>query len=83
MSVVSGVVVFVILWWTVLFAVLPWRAAPVANPELGHAPSAPARPRLAWKALWTTIITSVLWVIVYAIVVSDLFSFRRWVAPLG
>ncbi|MDX2103075.1 MAG: DUF1467 family protein [Alphaproteobacteria bacterium] len=83
MSVVSGIVVFVILWWTVLFAVLPWKARPVAEPVVGHATSAPEHPRLAWKAMWTTIITAVLWLIVYAVVASDMVSFRRWVAPLG
>ncbi len=83
MSVVSGIVVFVILWWTVLFAVLPWRATPVEHPELGHAPSAPEKPMLLWKVMWTTAITAVLWCGVYALVWSEIISFRRWVGPMG
>lgn len=76
MSAVSGFVTFVVLWWIVLFAVLPWRAQAPEAPAAGHATSAPADPRLAWKAMWTTIITIVIWLGIFAIVESDLISFR-------
>jgi predicted secreted protein len=60
-AVISGVVLYILIWWTALFTVLPWgnRAGPVA---LGHAPSAPARPRLKQKLLATTIVAALLWV---------------------
>ena len=76
MGVVSGIVVFVILWWTVLFTVLPWGNRAPAEPELGHAPSAPRNPHLWRKFAATTAITVVLWLVVFAVVEAELISFR-------
>ena len=73
----SGILVFVVLWWLVIFAVLPWGVRIPENPEPGHATSAPEKPMLGRKVLATTAITAVLWVVVYLIVQSDWFSFRE------
>lgn len=82
MGIVSGIVVFVIVWWTVLFAVLPWGVTVAEEPETGHAPSAPTQPRLGKKFLVTTVITAVIWLIVFAVVESDLLSIRDWAKSL-
>jgi predicted secreted protein len=42
----SAGIVFVMVWWLVLFMVLPFGASPPDEVEPGTAPSAPARPRL-------------------------------------
>lgn len=73
---VSGIAVFVITWWVVLFAVLPWGATPPDNPERGMAESAPAKPRLLMKFAVTTGIAVVVWLAIYGIVASGLISFR-------
>jgi len=67
MSWISAAAVFVIVWWLVLFMVLPFGARPPDHVEPGHAPSAPARPRLGLKMLITTLIAigvtaAILWV---------------------
>lgn len=72
MSWLTGVLLYVILWWLVLFAVLPWGNRPPARPEEGHAESAPARPRLGLKALVTTAVAAVLWLGVYGVIESDM-----------
>ena len=64
----SGILVYVIIWWLVLFMVLPWGARPPENPEPGHANSAPEKPRLWLKAGVTSVIAGVFWVIVYLII---------------
>jgi predicted secreted protein len=66
----------VILWWTVLFAVLPWGVRIPQNPEPGHATSAPDRPLLWRKAAITSVIAAVLWLIAYALIESDLLPLR-------
>jgi predicted secreted protein len=73
----SGILVFVVLWWLVIFAVLPWGVRIPDNPEPGHATSAPEKPMLGRKVLATTAITAVLWLVVYFIVQSDWISFRE------
>ena len=82
MGVATGLMVYAIIWWTVIFAVLPWGVQPVENPEPGHAPSAPARPRLGLKAAVTTGISAVIWLGVELLVRSDLISFREMAARL-
>ena len=73
---VTGVAVYVVLWWVVLFAVLPWGVRPAEDLPPGADKGAPARPRMVLKAAVTTIIAAILWVVVELLVQSDLFSFR-------
>ncbi len=49
MSLLQTLIAYAICWWMVLFMVLPFGATPEANPAPGHAPSAPAKPRLRRK----------------------------------
>lgn len=66
----SALLVYVLFWTVTLFAVLPWgvrtgaEAGEAAVP--GQADSAPVRPRLAAKALWTTLISAALFAVYYA-----------------
>jgi predicted secreted protein len=80
MSWVSGVVLYVILWCVVLFAVLPWGVRSAEPSDLGYAAGAPANPEIIKKALWTTGITAVLWLIIFLVIQADLISFRDWAA---
>ena len=76
MNIASGITLFVLIWWGVFFAVLPFGVRTPDVPEKGHAPSAPINPRIGMKALVTTAIAAVLWAIAYWIIVSDFISFR-------
>lgn len=78
MSVVTAIAVYFVIWWIVLFAVLPWGVKIPDNPELGHATSAPEKPDLWRKALWTTLIAAVVWCGYFVVTYFDLFSFRDW-----
>ncbi len=73
---VSGVAVYILVWWVSLFTVLPLGANRSANPLPGTVESAPDNPRLLFKFALTTGIASVLWLIIYALVKSDLISFH-------
>lgn len=83
MSVFTGVIVFVLIWWTALFAVLPIGTRPDSRGDAasGGWRGAPERPLLLRKVLATTAISAVLWLGVYALVESDWLSFRSgWLA---
>jgi predicted secreted protein len=69
-------VVFVIVWWLVLFMVLPFGASPPDEPEPGTAPSAPARPRMALKIAVTTAIAAVLTALILWLLQSGLIQLR-------
>lgn len=63
MTLVGGLVAFVIIWTIVLFTVLPWGVRPPENPEPGHMPGAPDNPRIGLKFVVTTGISAVLWAV--------------------
>jgi predicted secreted protein len=62
MAVATAVAIYFLIWWIVLFAVLPWgvRAQDEDSPP-GTDPGAPRVPRLAAKLIWTTVVAGVVW----------------------
>ncbi len=83
MGLVTGIVVYLLIWWTVLFAALPVGVRPDVEGEAtpGGWRGAPEAPGLLRKALWTTVISFVLWAALEALVRSDYLSFREgWLA---
>jgi len=73
----TGVAVYFVLWWLVLFAVLPWGTRPVAEPDAQTGwRGAPERPQLGRKVLATTLVSAVVWALVYLAVTSDTLGFR-------
>ncbi|MDP2329178.1 MAG: DUF1467 family protein [Reyranella sp.] len=79
MSWATGVMVYIVIWWTVLFAVLPLGVRRVEKPGKGQERGAPERPELMRKAIITSAVAAVLWLGFYALHWSDVFSFRRLV----
>jgi len=72
----TAVAVYFVIWWTVVFAILPWGVRRNERPEVGHADGAPAQPMLLSKILWTTIVTSLLWIGFFFINRYNLISIR-------
>ena len=57
----SGIFVYFILWWIMLFTILPWGQKMDRVPKTGFARSAPITPRLILKFLVNSIITLIVW----------------------
>jgi predicted secreted protein len=72
----TGIIVYVLVWWVTLFAVLPLWVTPAEPDDLGYAAGAPQRPRLALKALVTSVVAAVIWLAIYIVVRSPWLSFR-------
>ncbi|WPZ33285.1 DUF1467 family protein [Thalassobaculum sp. OXR-137] len=79
MDLVSGIVVYVILWWWILFMVLPVGVRREDDVQQGNDAGAPKKPMLAVKLLATTVIAALVWVGVDLVVRSDLISFREMI----
>lgn len=73
---VSAVLVYIVTWWVVLFAVLPWRVTPARQKVEGAMAGAPENPYLLEKAFWTTAIAAIVFAGIYTLVASDLISFQ-------
>lgn len=65
-SISGAVALYFIVWWTILFAVLPFGIrSQIEEGEVvpGSEPGAPSRPELLRKTLWTTAIAFVVYAI--------------------
>lgn len=80
MSLVTGIALYFIIWWIVLFAVLPWGVRPPQDPQKGMADSAPDNPRLVAKFLATTLVSVVIFAGIWLVVVYGGISFREMVS---
>jgi predicted secreted protein len=63
MTIAMGIAIYFMIWWTVLFAVLPLRIRSqheIGEISPGTDPGAPVAPGLVGKAVVTTLISAVL-----------------------
>jgi predicted secreted protein len=61
---------YFVIWWTTLFAILPVRMqsqADVGTITAGTEPGAPAAPALRERAIWTTIVSAIVFIGVAAL----------------
>jgi predicted secreted protein len=79
--------IYFITWWVVLFAVLPWgvRSQHENDQEMpaGTDPGAPVVPRLIYKVMWTTVITTVLFVSLFYVFATGLVTIEQMAGWLG
>lgn len=79
MGPVEIVIVFILIWWCVFFAVLPMgvkgRWETDADGVAGAEPGAPADPQLTKKAILATGVAAVLTAVVALIAASGLVNF--------
>lgn len=71
MSIVSIIAIFFVVWWIVLFAVLPWGMRTQDDEGeviLGTVSSAPHNPRMLRKAIATTIVATIVTAIIWYVV---------------
>ena len=70
------IAMYVVIWWIVLFAVLPWGVKPAEEGELGHDAGAPAKPHLLAKAGATTVLAALVWLVAHWAMVNELTKLR-------
>lgn len=83
MGVISGIVVFLMVWWTALFAVLPWGLRKEDAPIVGNTTSAPDNPQLLKKFLITTLVSVIIWLVIYGLIEANVLSFYDMAAELA
>ena len=78
MSLFGLIVIFVCVWWVVFFGALPIGVSRPRRVTDGHDPGAPAEPMLLKKALWTTVLSSVLVGTGFLLEAAGITSFGTW-----
>ncbi|MGI9436257.1 MAG: DUF1467 family protein [Geminicoccaceae bacterium] len=76
MTIFTTALTFIVIWWLVLFMVLPFGARPPEDVQPGTAKSAPAKPRMLLKMLITTLIAGFLTVAAIWFIQSGLIEVR-------
>ncbi len=70
MSVTAALAIYFIIWWTLLFCVLPLNVrsqAETGEVAEGTEPGAPADPQLLRKAAITTVLSAIVFAVVFVI----------------
>lgn len=86
MSTTTFIAVFFLIWWIVLFAVLPWgvhsqhEGSDVAP---GTDPGAPVLPKLGRKLMLTTLVAGVVFAAFYVVMANRLVTLNGLLAPFG
>jgi predicted secreted protein len=74
MSIVSIIAIYFVLWWIVLFAVLPFGVRNAAESGVdvleGHDAGAPVAPLLMKKVIATTVVSAIIFAVFYWLVTS-------------
>ena len=82
MGITGSIIVYVLIWWIIFFSVLPVGIQ--SNKEKfrekieGADPGAPNNPKITRKFLITTIITSIIFIVIYYLVKFNLLNLREY-----
>ena len=86
MSWTTALAIYFLIWWVVLFAVLPWgvRSQEEGGETVpGTDPGAPTLPRLGRKLTWTTLVSLVVFAVCYVIYANRLVTLQGLLRPFG
>ena len=80
MGITGSIIVYVMIWWIVFFSVLPIgikSKKEVFKEKIGGIdPGAPKNPKIGKKFLLTTLITTLIFAVIYYLVEIDLLNLR-------
>ena len=82
MGITGSIIIYVLIWWMIFFSVLPVGIQ--SNKEKfkervdGIDPGAPINPKIGKKFLITTIITSIIFIVIYYLVRFNLLNLRGY-----
>ena len=82
MGITGSIIVYVLIWWMIFFSVLPVGIQ--SNKQKfkekleGIDPGAPKNPNMGKKFLITTIITSIIFIVIYYLVKLNLLNLREY-----
>lgn len=72
----TGIIVFILIWWTAIFTILPFG---LKRDEKGI----PNDPRIKFKLLVITGVSALVWITVYFLIEADIISFREMARGLS
>jgi predicted secreted protein len=82
MGATGGVIIYISIWWIVFFSILPIGIKPqnikFKDRMQGNDPGAPKNPKIAKKFLITTLITSIIFLVIYYLSINNYLNLRGY-----
>ena len=82
MGITGSIIVYVLIWWMIFFSVLPVGIRSKKEKFKEHIggvdPGAPNNPNIGKKFLITTIITSIIFIVIYYLVQFNILNLREY-----
>ena len=81
MSITGSLIIFVLIWWIIFFSLLPIDVDRKHKEIVeGADKGSPENPKIAKKIIYTTIITSIIFIGIFMLVKYDYLNLRRFIS---
>tara|TARA_B100001173_G_scaffold277922_1_gene259633 strand:+ start:42 stop:287 length:246 start_codon:yes stop_codon:yes gene_type:complete len=78
MSVTGLAIIYIIIWWIVFFAILPIDVNRKKTVKVdGEDPGSPENPKVLKKFIYCTVITSIIFLIIYLLIKFEYLNLRN------
>ena len=80
MSITGSLIIFVLIWWIIFFSLLPIDVDRKHKEMVeGVDKGSPENPKIIKKIIYTTIITSIIFIGIFMLVKYDYLNLRRFI----
>ncbi len=84
MAISTAIAIYFLIWWIVLFAVLPWGVRAQGDEGApGTDPGAPRVPNLKAKLVWTTVVATAIFAACWVVYTHKLVTLDDLAALMG
>ncbi len=81
MSITGSLIIFVLIWWIIFFSLLPIDVDRKHKEMVeGVDKGSPENPKIVKKIIYTTIITSIIFIGIFMLVKYDYLNLRRFIS---
>ena len=81
MSITGSLIIFVLIWWIIFFSLLPIDVDRKHKKMVeGADKGSPENPKIIKKIIYTTIITSIIFIGIFMLVKYDYLNLRRFIS---
>jgi|TARA_Y100001935_G_C17020906_1_gene367712 predicted secreted protein len=81
MSITGSLIIYVLIWWIIFFSLLPIDVDRKHKQIVeGIDKGSPENPRIIKKLIYTTIITSIIFIGIFMLVKYDYLNLRRFIS---
>ena len=78
MSATGLVIIYIIIWWIVFFAILPIDVNRIKTEKIeGEDPGSPENPKILKKFIYCTVITTIFFTIIYLLMKFEYLNLRN------